>query len=106
GLRICRTRELDAAPDDAAGEAIGRSAGACWRSAREHDVALINVVAQDALGILGRLVQVGELDGGRDAGDRSGGGGGVGGRRSGAVMPRTMRGSSRRFMVSLSAVPR
>src|SRR5262245_39231144 len=70
GLWIGRARELGATPCDAAGETIGRTARARRRHASKHHVALIDVVAEDAFRVRGRLVHVGELDGRRDPGDR------------------------------------
>src|SRR5262245_22022327 len=57
-LRTGGAGELDAAPDDAAGQAFSRAAGARrGGGAREHHMALVHVVAQHALHVLGRLVQ-------------------------------------------------
>ena len=56
GLRIGGARELVAAPDDAAGQTIGAAPARAGAGAAEHHMALIDVVAEDALGVLGRLV--------------------------------------------------
>src|SRR5262249_12863123 len=62
------------APDDAAREAIRRAAGARRPGAIEHHMALIDVAAENALGILGRRGEIDDLDRRRDAGDRGLGG--------------------------------
>src|SRR5499427_5849913 len=79
GLRIAGARELACAPNDAASEAVGRAAGARRSAAIEHHVALIDVAAENAFGILGRRGEIDDLDRRRDAGDR-----GLGGRMVGA----------------------
>src|SRR5262249_40992543 len=66
--------ELACAPNDAAGEAVRGAAGARRSAAIEHHVALIDVAAENALGILGRRGEVDDLDRRRDAGDRGLGG--------------------------------
>src|SRR5215813_12534648 len=78
-LRIASARELACAPNDAASEAVGRAAGARRSAAIQHHVALIDVGAENALGILGRRGEIDDLDCRRDAGDR-----GLGGRLVGA----------------------
>jgi len=59
GLRIAGARELTAAPEDSADEVVRCAAGARRCVAREHNVALINIAGENALGVLRRR---GEID--------------------------------------------
>jgi len=70
GLRIAGAREFASAPNDAASEAIRRAAGARRPGTIEHHVTLIDVAAENALGILGRRGEIDDLDRRRDARDR------------------------------------
>jgi hypothetical protein len=79
GLRIAGAREFVRVPNDAAREAIRRAAGARRSAAIQHHVALIDVAAENALGILGRRGEIDDFDRRRDARDR-----GLGGRMVGA----------------------
>ena len=78
GLRIGGARELVAAAQDAAGQAVGCAAGARRARPAEHHMALIDVLGQDRSGSCGWRVQVDQLDRGRDAGNRGLGGVAVG----------------------------
>src|SRR5262245_37869900 len=79
GLRIAGARELACAPNNAASEAVRCAACARRTGAGEHHVALIDVAAENALGILRWRGEIDDLDRRRDAGDR-----GLGGRMVGA----------------------
>jgi len=75
GLRIAGAREFAPATQDPANETVRCAAGARRRRTGEHHVALIDVAAEDALRIRGRLCDIDDLDRRRDAGDRGFGGG-------------------------------
>src|SRR4051812_47172765 len=62
GLRIRRARGLGAAPNDAARQPSRVSAGARRPRATEHHMTLVDVVAQDAFGFLGRRRKIDDLD--------------------------------------------
>src|SRR5262245_5050932 len=72
-LRTGGAGEIEAAPEDAAGQAFRRAAGARRGGAREHHMALVHVVAQHALDVLRRLVHIDQLNRRRDARDRGSG---------------------------------
>src|SRR5262249_1321034 len=74
GLRIAGAREFASTPNDAASEAVRGAAGARRSAATQHHVALIDVAAENALGILRRRGEIDDLDRRRDAGDRGLGG--------------------------------
>src|SRR6516165_4320589 len=74
GLRIAGAREFASAPNDAAREAIRRAAGARRPGAIEHHVALVDVAAENALGVFRRRGEIDDLDRRRDARDRGLGG--------------------------------
>ena len=92
GLRIAGARDLGAAPDDAAGQAVGAAPARAGPRAGEHHVALIDVAGEDLFRVLRRSVEVDELDRRRDAGNRRGGGFAVGaGGNIAADMDRDLR---------------
>jgi hypothetical protein len=61
GLRIRRAR-TGAAPNDAARQPGRGGAGARRFRATEHHMTLVDVVAQDAFGVLGRRCKIDDLD--------------------------------------------
>ena len=70
GLQVGDRVQRDAIVGDRGGESLDVPAGQSWAGPTEHDGTMEDVTGEDFLDVVGRGVDVGELDGGADSHNR------------------------------------